>query len=279
MTLQWGNVIAEQTIEIYLYPESGSLDTAGLALTCSPQDNTCRVTFDDSYTSTSENYWLFIKYQGSQTVVATSTVLVSTLTVVGDSATRSNSIILKETFALGPFRYHRIYSSTPKKLSVVLTASNAEHYDLYNGNGAATLIRAYQEAADTSSGYILETPITLITPNGRRLQTTTDASAFTLTYEFDLNAGYYWIVIDLGANGYPADNDWKTYAGNKYRLSYSTEVYSCPFINDYPDYSGIFRGCEFASDNSKLPCIDFNDLTGVCRECFTGYALVNGRCV
>ena len=102
----------------------------------------------------------------------------------------------------------------------------------------------------------------------------------TLNYEFEINAGYYWIIIDLSDHlpGYPADNEWETFAA-RYRLSYSTEVYPCPFINDYPDYSGIFRGCEFAPDNSKLPCIDFNDLTGACRECFTGYALVNGRCV
>lgn len=58
-----------------------------------------------------------------------------------------------------------------------------------------------------------------------------------------------------------------------------TEIYTCPYIADYPDYTGIFRGCAFTPDLSKLPCISYNKTIGVCQACYTGYSLSNGRCL
>lgn len=109
-----------------------------------------------------------------------------------------------------------------------------------------------------------------------------DDVAQTVTFTFSsVPAGYSWIVVDLslGTSVYFPPDDAFDVLTYQYRLSYATEAYACPYILDYPDYSGIFRGCAVQSDNSKLPCINWNNLTSTCTACYTGYTLVNGKCV
>ncbi len=102
-----------------------------------------------------------------------------------------------------------------------------------------------------------------------------------MTWTFPVAANYSWIVIDLtNGNDHPYPNETEfSEISFQWRISYPTETYTCPNIPDYPDVSGIFRGCQYQSDNSKLPCIDFNNVTSKCQACYTGYTLANGRCV
>jgi hypothetical protein len=57
-----------------------------------------------------------------------------------------------------------------------------------------------------------------------------------------------------------------------------TEVYSCPYPVEYPDLTGVFKGCANVTDLSKLPCVLYNATTSVCQACYTGYSLKNGQC-
>lgn len=58
-----------------------------------------------------------------------------------------------------------------------------------------------------------------------------------------------------------------------------TEPYDCPYNSDYPDTKGIFRGCSFPSQASKLPCVLYNTTINACQVCYIGYNLVNGVCL
>ena len=109
----------------------------------------------------------------------------------------------------------------------------------------------------------------------------------TLTWTYPLPTGYSWIIVDIGAttvDAYPVGtagtNTWAN-PGYPYshRMSWTTEVYACPYIIEYSDNTGVFKGCQFAQDNSKLPCIVFDKTTQTCTACYTGYTVVNGKCV
>lgn len=78
-------------------------------------------------------------------------MIVSTLLVIGDSTTRSNPTLLKQTFAAGKYRFHRVYSTTPKTLSVTATASDDSQFDYYNDD---TFISVYTEDPDTPGYYL-----------------------------------------------------------------------------------------------------------------------------
>ena len=135
-------------------------------------------------------------------------VIVSTLSVIGDSTTRSNPTILKQTFAAGRYRFHRVYSTTPKTLSVTVAATDDDQFDYYNRD---QFISVYSEDPQTS-GYLLYQYVPISNGGGRRLQSTSrvlqtsDSDLLTVTYEYQLTAGYYWIVVDLSSIGYLDDD-------------------------------------------------------------------------
>ncbi len=81
----------------------------GIPIEC-PESNTCNGTFDGSYTSASRDYWLAVEFRGTYHLsYFPDAVFVSNILVTGDSLTRINSNLLKQTFTIGDFRYNRLY--------------------------------------------------------------------------------------------------------------------------------------------------------------------------
>jgi len=116
--------------------------------------------------------------------------------------------------------------------------------------------------------------------SGGALNPADDGTAKTVTWIFNVPAQYSWILVDLSygeANGFPTDLIFTDYLFN-YKLNYMTEVYSCPYPVEYPDLTGVFKGCANVTDLSKLPCVLYNATTSVCQACYTGYSLKNGQC-
>ena len=92
--------------------------------------------------------------------------------------------------------------------------------------------------------------------------------------------GYYWLIIDAFLENPSRAATITDFANTwTFSISYLTENYICPYDKNYPDTTGVYRGCFFPSEASKLPCINFDATTQVCKQCFTGYALVNNVCL
>ncbi len=114
--LQWTDQIPPAGIDIFLF--STVPGTAhGIPHEC-PDSNSCNVTFDGSYTNTSGDYWLAVEFRGTYNNttgivnrghIFPKSILVSNILVTGDSITRINSTLLKQTFTIGDYRYHRVY--------------------------------------------------------------------------------------------------------------------------------------------------------------------------
>jgi hypothetical protein len=200
--------------------------------------------------------------------------------VKGDLSTRTNSTLLKQTIAIGPYRYHRVYFSTPTQIKIVLPYTNDTQRDIYMSALPAktgNYIRVFPE--DTTNTYKALAELTMETIVGGN-NPADDGTAKTVTWIFNVSAQYSWILVDLSlnvANSFPSDATLAPYVFT-YKLNYMTEVYSCPNPVEYPDLTGVFRGCANVSDLSKLPCVLYNATTSVCQACYTGYSLKNGQC-
>lgn len=84
MNIQWGTNTLLAPIEIYLYSTKAVDGDFGTRLFCNNiLINTCRVTFNESYTEETGDYWLLLGYTGG-TITVDTDILVSTLTVTGD---------------------------------------------------------------------------------------------------------------------------------------------------------------------------------------------------
>ncbi len=115
--MQWTDQIPPSMIDVFLFSTTlGTLQ--GIPLEC-PDSNSCNVTFDGSYTNTSGDYWLSVEFRGRlknnntggwyRGGVFPSSVFVSNILVTGDSITRINPTLLKQTFTIGDFLYRRVY--------------------------------------------------------------------------------------------------------------------------------------------------------------------------
>ena len=208
------------------------------------------------------------------------TIRIGKLTVSGNNPARGvNKDIVKTTFVPGNYRYHRIYINplTPTynvTLGHAAGASQAAYIDATNFNEFVKL--AKQVDGQTAASFA-----SLISPSNpfqTATQGATDASTTKVTFS-NVAAGYYWLIIDAflqdpnrAATLTDFANAWT------FSVSYLTENYICPYDKNYPDTTGVFRGCSFPSEASKLPCINFDATTQVCKQCFTGYALVDNIC-
>ena len=129
-----------------MYPTTASQGVVGAPLNCDTTISTCSVTFPETYTTETGSYWLYLQYG---TVSVDTDILVSTLVVTGDSTIRSNPNILKQTIVTGPHRYHRIYSTTPKTLSITGIATDDLQYNMFIN---IPFVRVFLEKTDVQ-GY------------------------------------------------------------------------------------------------------------------------------
>lgn len=189
--------------------------------------------------------------------------------------------------ALGRYRFHRINVAAAGALNIVLPYTTAEQAALYKLDG---FVQVFPEVAGTSGNEVYKLDATAQTAPVANARPD-DGTLKTVTWPYTLTTnGYFWIIIDVSvrttaiaidaqnSNGWPLAPAWASYTF-PWRLNYFTEVYSCPNSQDYPDVTGIFRGCTYAADLSKLPCVSYNNTIGACQACYTGYTLTNGRCL
>lgn len=165
--------------------------------------------------------------------------------VSGNSVVRNNPTILKQTVAIGRYRFHRVFFKVPTTLTVSLPYIGATSGEL------------------DETGFIQVIPESTTDPV---IAYTTDTTAITSTVSvfsnpnevrwiFSVSAGYSWIIIDYSVHPNAADLTVVTYP---FRINWFTIPYQCPFNVEYPDVTGIFKGCTFAPDVSRLPCVVYN---------------------
>jgi len=131
-------------------------------------------------------------------------------------------------------------------------------------------------AEDTADTYFGKSDAPLATVTLPATNPADDGNAKTVTWIFNVSAQYSWILVDQTLAG-ADDSAFAAYTFT-YKLNYMTEVYSCPYPVEFPDLTGVFKGCANVTDLSKLPCVLFNATTSVCQACYTGYSLKNGQC-
>ena len=96
----------------------------------------------------------------------------------------------------------------------------------------------------------------------------------------DVQAGYYWIVVD--ENYATADAGKRTAlmaASLSWQITYTTDQYPCPYDSNYPDVTGLFQGCIVPVPTNGLPCVSYDSTNLVCLQCLTGYTLTAGACL
>lgn len=275
MNLQWSVATLYSGLNIHLYSKANALlGTFGTPLTCSTTPSACSVTFPgDPYVNEAGEYWLKVSYS-SDPAIPSYPVLVASLTVKSDSINRTNKTLIQQTIAIGKYRYHRLYFTSSTNLTVILPYTNTTQKTLYS---TAKFLRLVSEDSAGTDPY------TLSSAGGEIVGTNTDVSTSSqIVRTFAaVPANYSWLVIDITADAAVAEPTNAEYNAitYTYRLMYFTETYPCPFVSDYPDFTGVFKGCVTSQDLSKLPCVLYNSTIGACLACYTGYTLVNGACV
>lgn len=200
----------------------------------------------------------------SPVALAGNAVTVGSVTVSGNAGTRTNSTILKQTAVVAAYRLHKVYFAVQTVLKITLPYTDSVQQAV---NYMSTSIKVLSEA---STGLL-----TALTKDSGT-NPADDITAKTVTWTFTVPANYSWIAVDPSAF---TGVVWATPPTYSYRLNYFTDIFTCPFIADYPDTTGIYRGCVFQADLSRLPCILYDSLVGACKACYAGYTLNNGKCV
>jgi hypothetical protein len=89
------------------------------------------------------------------------------------------------------------------------------------------------------------------------------------TFIQDLVGGYYAVVVH-------------TNSANSITITTQTDIYPCPYTNNFTDYFTVFPGCSRSptiSTGSGLPCITYDYNSQVCLACMSGYSVSSGICV
>jgi len=160
----------------------------------------------------------------------------------------------------------------------VNTPNGAAQAAYVTSNNFVKLIKESVTPSDNGPGYYFTSPNVETSTVG-----TTSATSTLITYS-NLPTGYYWLIFD-SFRGDQATVATVTATRADYRRawffsnSYQTESYECPFDSNFIDALGIFRGCFVPSIASKLPCINFDNISQKCLVCFQGYRLVAGICL
>ena len=272
--MQWSLPNIGSVVNVFLYSDATG-QTIGTPLTCPDQVNSCQVKFDGAtYITTAGDYYLAINLNTAP-AYPTDAIVIAQVIVTGSGSSRTTPI-LKQTNAVGPFRFHRVFFSTATTLDILLPFTDTDQRDYYQQAG---FIRVFSEQTIPSSGKELYGTTTEINPTSTTGVIVSGQDI--VKYSFPVAAKYSWIVIDRNINGgntplIPNDLSTVSYT---WRINYPTEVYNCPFSPDYPDVTGIFRGCSSLTDLSRLPCVFYNTTIGACQACYTGYTLINGKCL
>jgi hypothetical protein len=112
-----------------------------------------------------------------------------------------------------------------------------------------------------------------------------NTSLFTLSYNSadknviyssiaPMDPGYYVLYIILTTTG-----------GKEHfaRITFTSDQYVCPFSPSFPDFYQNFQPCISNSTETTqspgFPCLNFQNSSLTCINCFYGYELVNGSCV
>lgn len=123
-------------VDVYLYTDVTGV-TKGTPETCDDGINSCVVSFTAGAAS---DYYLQVKFNQPPAYPDNPIVLAS-LSVTGSALTRTGPI-LKQTIAVGPYRFHNVFFSAATTLVVSLPFADSTQSDYYT---QADFVAVYTE--------------------------------------------------------------------------------------------------------------------------------------
>jgi hypothetical protein len=111
----------------------------------------------------------------------------------------------------------------------------------------------------------------LTAAGGNQLTSSSQTPTTVLTYTTAARQ-YYYIQVVQSAK--------LTLSGNSINVKYDTDMYQCPYDNDFTDYNGGFAGCSNTLPTYGFPCINYDTTIGTCLSCANMWSLsLNGVCM
>lgn len=89
---------------------------------------------------------------------------------------------------------------------------------------------------------------------------------YTVHYQANVTQGYYLLQVI------------NTEAYSRIYMSWCTDPYRCPYNPTYPDFYSDFLGCNNPISPPGIPCLTYDNVTGSCTACISGWTLVAGTC-
>lgn len=63
-------------------------------------------------------------------------------------------------------------------------------------------------------------------------------------------------------------------------IKYLTDIYQCPYSNDFNDINGVYQGCSNVLPTYGFPCINYDSGLNTCVACAQPWVISNnGVCV
>jgi hypothetical protein len=157
------------------------------------------------------------KNSANNVLAPTKKVTVGSATVSGNSDSRKNSILVKQTVVVNEAKLHKVYFSAATSLTITLPYTSDEQRQIYKGAGRVKFFS--ENSADSV--------VAVIAPLATYPAQTVSDTLGTVTWLFNAPAGYSWISFDPAVATAITFTPAKTYT---FRFNYLTEIFTCPFL-------------------------------------------------
>ena len=108
---------------------------------------------------------------------------------------------------------------------------------------------------------------TLTTSGGPYLQNSNATQIMTLNYQTN-GREYFYIKIE--------QSDSMTQSALAISIRYLTDIYQCPYNNDFDDINGVYQGCSNVVPTYGFPCINYDNGQNTCTACAKPWIISSG---
>jgi hypothetical protein len=96
---------------------------------------TCTVSWDSAVTTQAGDYWITLAFNtatNNELLTTTGKVTFGSATVTGNSASRTDKTLVKQTVVVNRAKLHKVYFSTPTSIKITLPYTDATQKATYS---------------------------------------------------------------------------------------------------------------------------------------------------